>query len=439
MILEDQDAKILAAVKDRDFYLKDLSKTIGMPIATLNRHVKDLRDKGMLKKEGRYFYRVPNKVLISGEELGLISWLLENGWVFVGDESNINGDKKFQFCRSSSLSIPFKAQILVKEEELFTGGVKFGAYANAAIVRNFPGKGYYIIEKEESTQEQFERITKQEAVEKHKREQMSRRQEELRNMLKDHYQQLVDEVYQKWFETPSTSLSVIFNISVRSPESRAEYKVSLAEAVCGDEFLYDDGDIATVELKEPSHQNQQIANEAVEHLKCYPETWKIWSNAKTDVDKNLAEIKRLWRDLENGLTKAIKLTEWHGYWHGYDSRPYEYYSLRNTFSFLWLCVQDNRFLSGISIRQEGRYYTVSDLGQSPNRQTMEDFIQVIKDLATDKKIQKKMKTIFTHKTLIEKSLGEFRVSLSGIADDVKRRHERLKCSCQTCKHWLEEM
>ena len=229
------------------------------------------------------------------------------------------------------------------------------------------------------TFEQFERIAKQEAVE-------SRRQEELENMLKDHYEQLVDEVYMRWFDIPSS-----VNIS---PEFCAKYEILRAKVACGDRFLYDGGDIIAVELKEPSHQNQRIADEAVSHLRCYSEAWKFWSDAKTEVEKNLAEVKGLWCDLKdllkNSLANAEKLkalTEWHGY----GPRPDEYYSLRNTFSFLWLCVQDNRFLSEMNVRQEGRYYIVRDLAQSLRREAMEDFIQTIRDLVQKRKFKRKQK------------------------------------------------
>jgi len=254
------------------------------------------------------------------------------------------------------------------------------------------------------------------------------RRQELKNLLRTHYDQLIDEVIVRWFERQSLSIN---------PGVRVEYEISLAKAICGDKTFYEDKEITTIGLREPFHRNQRIVDKAVKHLECYSEVWNIWSNAKTEVENNLAEVKELWRDLKNSLTMTLQMTEWHGY----GPQPDDYYNLRLTFSCLWVCVQDDRLLADLLITTtEDGYYRVIDLARSrTNRKTIEDFIQVIRDLATDQGIQDRMRNIFSEKARIERTLDKFQRSLITISDDVKRRGEPLRCSCPTCKHLLDEL
>jgi len=276
-----------------------------------------------------------------------------------------------------------------------------------------------------------EKLAKLEALEKHKLDERTRRREELKSKLKNHYNQLIDEVYLKWFERPSVSIEL---------EIGTKYEVSLAKAFCGNKTIYENEEIVTIGLKEPSHQNQRIVNEAVEHLKCYSEVYFLWDKAKVEVEQNLDSIKTFWNDLLERLRTKLsvecpQLVEWHGY----GSASVNYYSLRNTFAVLWVCIQDNRHLIDLRVVINGGKYAVSDYAESSDETIMKRFIGVISSLATDSTIQEKWKVISAQKSSIEANLEKLCKALADIADDVKRKDEYLKCSCSTCKDWLDEL
>jgi len=260
-------------------------------------------------------------------------------------------------------------------------------------------------------------IAKSEAIEK--------RRGKLENNLRTHYHQLLKEIYEKWFErpTPSVDIGVI-----------TEYPISLAK------IIFVDGNITIKELEEPFHQNKRLVEEAIEHLRCYPEVWSLWSDAKKQVKQNLKVVDKLWRDLIRSLTERLstccpQLVEWHGR----GAIPDDYYSLRITFSWLWLCVQNNRELNEVIVTQHDDYFLVKDFARSLNKTTMEAFTKAIRELATDSVVQKKMKTITAQKTRIEDNIEKFQDSLEIIVDNVKRRDKRLKCNCSTCKPWIDEL
>ncbi len=256
-------------------------------------------------------------------------------------------------------------------------------------------------------------------------ETIEKRREKLENSLRTHYHQLVEEVYEKWFDRPSLSIDI---------GDGTEYSISLAK------IIFVDGNITIKELEEPLHQNKRIIEEAIDHLKCYPEVWSFWSDAKKQVKQNLTVVEKLWRDLIRTLTERLSTCcpQLVG-WHGRGAIPNDYYSLRITFSWLWLCVQNNRVLNEIVITQNDNYFLVNDFAQSLNKTTMEAFTKIFKELATDSAVQKKMKTITAQKTIIEDNIEKFQESLKLLTDDVKRKDERLEGNCPTCKPWLEEL
>lgn len=262
---------------------------------------------------------------------------------------------------------------------------------------------------------------------------IEKRREVLENLLKTHYNQLVKEVYEKWFDkpTPSRDMGVRWDMGVIT-----EYSISLAKII-----YREDEKIIIKELEEPLHQNKIIVKEAIKHLKCYSEAWSLWSQAKKQVNKqNLKDVEKLWRDLIKSLTDRFstccpQLVEWHGG----GAEPDDYYNLRRTFDELWYCVQYNRELNEVIVTQHDDYFLVKGFARSLNKTTMEAVTEAIKELATDSAVQKKMKTITTQKTRIAQNIEKFRESLELLTDDVKRKDKRLGGNCSTCKHWLEEL
>ncbi len=255
--------------------------------------------------------------------------------------------------------------------------------------------------------------------------------EDIENRFKTHCNQLVEEVYEKWFDkpTPSKDTEVRWSKSVIT-----EYSISHAKII-----YREDEKINIKELEEPLHQNKRIVEEAMEHLKFYPETWSLWSHAKEQVEQNLKDVEKLWLELIQSLTERLSTCPQLVEFHVRGAIPDEYYSLRRTFDWLWLCVQDNRFLNESIVTQHDDHFLVKDFAQSLNKPTMEAVTEAIKELATDSAVQRKMKIITSQKTKIEENIKTFQCSLERIVDDVKRRDKKLKGNCLTCKTWLDEL
>lgn len=252
------------------------------------------------------------------------------------------------------------------------------------------------------------------------------RRKDLENRLRGHNYQLA-EVYEKWFEREPSS-------PITKTDAQAEYHISLAKIV------YSTEKITITELEEPCYKNKRVVDEAIEHMNCYSEIWSLWKNAKVEVKQNLDHVETLWKELIEKITTRLsvecpQLDEWHGY----GPRPDGYYSLRITFSHVWAYVKDNRCLADLRITLTDGKYIVGDCAESSNKDVMEQFIRVISDLVTDTKIQERMKVISSQKTRIEENLEKFRQALINVADDVKRKYERLKGFCATCKPWLNEL
>lgn len=251
-------------------------------------------------------------------------------------------------------------------------------------------------------------------------------EEELMKWLTTHHNQLVEEVYEKWFDRSSQSF---LEMGVR-----IRYSISLA-SVC-----YSDGKITITGLKEPYCQNKRMLEEAIEHLKYYSEIWYLWSNAKTRTKKALDNVRTLWKSLVKQLNGKLSvecpyLVEFHG-----DGvKPNHCFSPRITFSYLWSYVKSGQRPTDLVVTREGNYFRVIDLARSLNKKRMEQFLQVIIKLAMDASNQKKMKNIADQKSEIEADLEKFDASLKDIVDDVKRRHSQLKGCCQTCRSWLAKL
>jgi len=140
--------------------------------------------------------------------------------------------------------------------------------------------------------------------------------------LREHYSQLSEEIYEKWFERQSSSSIV--------PVMKTEYHISFAKIV------YSDGNIRILELEDPFHPNNRLVNEGIAHLKSYPKTWPLWNNAKKEVKQVLAYVETFWNELLQELGKKLsihcpQLVEWHGQ----GPKPIDFYSQRNTFNTLW--------------------------------------------------------------------------------------------------------
>jgi len=247
----------------------------------------------------------------------------------------------------------------------------------------------------------------------------------LASWIRAHHNQLVEEVYEKWFYRSSESSFV--------SAVRFTYAISLAK------ITYSDGTINTTELKEPSHQNKKIVEEALEHLKCYPHVLDLWEDAKVKTVQTLEHVRNLWKYLEARLIKRLsvdcpQLVEWHGR----GPKPNNYYNKRITLSYLWNSVQRGSPPTDLSVSSKAGYFTIINLAESLDEETMNRFLKVMEELATDSTVQERMKTIFAQKISIEKKLHGFQDALKDIADDVKRKHKRLKCSCPTCEPWLKK-
>jgi len=271
-------------------------------------------------------------------------------------------------------------------------------------------------------------LARLEASEKQKLEEKAKRRENLEDMLKTHYHQIINEVYDKWFVRPSSSVQ-------SGIRTNYEYEISNAKIIYSDEMK-----IKIIKLEEPSHLNKRLVDESMNHLQHYPETYSLWDITKTMVNQNLKDVERLWYDLIQSITDKIsancpQLAEYHGYGVKYT----DYYSLRNTFNLLWICILDNRYLSELRIYPDGKYFCVGDSAMSLGNSVMEQFIQVIIDLAKDNAFQERWKTISNQRNKIEANLGMFKKTLDNITDDVIRKDEVLKGSCSTCSPWLEKL
>jgi len=266
-----------------------------------------------------------------------------------------------------------------------------------------------------------------ELYERSEKSRSSDRAKELRRRVRRHHCQLIDEIYEKWFDRPTPSIDVGDIVTEYNIESTAK-------------VIYRNRGITVVEPTEPWHENKRIVDEATEHLKCYAEAWSLWTNTKADIKQNLDNVEKLWDDLEKKLVKRLSVDCPHLIeWHGYGQMPENYYSLRLTFSSLWFHVETNRFPLDPKIRAEGSHFIVSDLARSVTKDTIERFVRVIGDLATDPLVQQRMNEISSQKATVEANLTNFRNALSVIADDVKRRNRGLKCRCPTCESWLDEL
>ena len=285
--------------------------------------------------------------------------------------------------------------------------------------------GYLILENSQFVNEGLRGIVEKSVEEARRRKGAEWEKDESATWLKAHYSQLAEEIYEKWFERPS-SLSIA--------DIKTEYFISSLATI-----TYCNGKVTSRGLREPTHANRRIVYEAVEHLKYYPEIWSLWSNATKDVEENLACVKTLWADLLDGLTKRLSVDcPQLVAWDGRGPRPVDYYSLRMTFLNLWIYVERGRSPTDLLVTPEADHYTIADLAETSSMETAEKFLQVIHDLARDGAIQERMKTISVQKNRVEIELEKFRDALANIADDVRRKHKQLNGSCPTCEPWIKK-
>ncbi|GAG99023.1 unnamed protein product, partial [marine sediment metagenome] len=240
-----------------------------------------------------------------------------------------------------------------------------------------------------------------------------------------------EEVYEKWFDKPTPSKETVLKWS---EPVITEYSISNAKII-----YREDEEIIIKELEEPSHKNKWIVEEAIKHLKFYPETWSLWSHAKEQAEQTLKDVEKIWLDLIQSITERLSTSPQLNEWHGNGAEPDDYYIRRKTFAWLWLCVQKNRFLNDNIVTRHDNYFLVKDFARSLDKTKMDALTEAIEELATGSAIQKKMKTITAQKKIIEDDIDNFQDSLEKIVDDVKRGRRKLKGNCSTCKPWLDEL
>jgi len=266
---------------------------------------------------------------------------------------------------------------------------------------------------------------------KERKEEKVKKREILEGYVQEHSRDLVNEVFNKWFEPEFTF----------SPNARERsYDTPLAQAYYEPYFK------SRIEKpNEPCHL--KYADQAVQHLQAkeYADIWNIWLKCKSLVKSHLEKVVKIWESIEKKLVANIprQFVEW-------DARglnPPTCFLLENT---VWEIYRETEYFKAMGKFEETsfkkdaekdcfRVGTATLYAKSPDESLIDGFISIVCAIVTDQSLVEQLKLIDVEKKMIDDLIGKFKQGLDKIIDDFEKGHTNLKDTCWRCKRWHDEL
>lgn len=242
-----------------------------------------------------------------------------------------------------------------------------------------------------------------------------KRCEELKGYIREHSQDLVNEVFNKWFNHPLEYKPYFERRNSKNEESK--------------------------ELIDEKYKGMVIEHLQDKEYLSVRKAWESRTNSKKDYSTKTA---KLWEDIkqkvkENIPAEFIK-------WDEIGTRPSTCYVLDSTVSVIIQEANNVRHqgkLQGFFMKvNKGTYFQVGNAvfhAQSTDEELVDKFIRVVNSLAEDNSIAVQVKLVDDELEKLMKQDKEFKDELMTIIDDVERGHYILKGSCRRCKSWVNEL
>lgn len=264
---------------------------------------------------------------------------------------------------------------------------------------------------------------------------------ELEGYLREHSENLVNDVLRNWFDLKTSLHTVLQDLYIvaETPLAKVIYELPKSRIIPSIELYY---------LK------SDIWHQAVSHLRADEYTIEdtqfmdFWLKCETLSDSHLNKNVKVLESIEKKVL-LTSIPKKFAKWDGKGASPPACYILDNT--VYWIYQEAKRYMNSGEFTNFFKKDTETERGyirvgyavlcaKSPNEGLADEFIETVYGIAKDKTLTDELKALdIEKKKFVDDKVGEFKQELHKIIDNFEKGHYILKGTCGRCKRWVDEL
>lgn len=265
------------------------------------------------------------------------------------------------------------------------------------------------------------------------------RRKELEEYLRAHSKDLVNGVLSKWFELRK-------NLHALQQHQHVVAGTPLAKVI------YEPPKSRIINSIEIYNLKSDIWHQAVSHLRAEEYTIEdiqfmdSWLECETLSDSHLNKNLKVLESIEKKVL-LTSIPKKFAKWDGKGTSPPTCYILDNTVYAIYQeakqFMNHGKFydLFKITSEPEQGYKVASNelYAKSPTESLANEFRKIVYEIAQDKPLIEQLKLLDVEEKNIQEQVREFKEELDEIIYDFEKRYYILKCTCDCCKQWVDEL